>query len=113
LELSGPAAFGIATSISRLLAPEPRAPPSSALLISAPSLPAAEREKEALRALGADVVELPRALPEVALEAAQTQPTLHFDAPRAGRRNSTPRSAAASLSSAPITPRATRRASSW
>ncbi|HEX9578713.1 MAG TPA: CHAT domain-containing protein, partial [Myxococcales bacterium] len=79
VELSGRFAVGLATSLTRLIAPEP-APPRSALLVSSPSLPGMNREKEALRAMGASVVDLPgaRALPESVLEQSRSQPLLHF-----------------------------------
>ena len=84
-----PAATGIATTLTRLLAPEPRSPPRSALFVTAETrgdvaavataLPGAERERAALAKLSA-TTELSgeRATPEEALRLAPGAALLHF-----------------------------------
>lgn len=84
-----PSATGIATTLTRLLAPEPQSPPRSALFVTAETrgdvaavataLPGAERERAALSKLSA-TTELSgeRATPEEALRLAPGSALLHF-----------------------------------
>jgi len=83
-------ATGIATSLTRLLAREPREVPQSALFVSAQTsgdiaavatpLPGAEAERAALFRLGVKVEALSgeRATPELALQLSARHPLLHF-----------------------------------
>lgn len=84
-----PQATGIATSLTRLLAPEPRSPPRSALFVTAETrgevaavagaLPGAEREQAALSKLAATTaLSGERATPEEALRLAPDFALLHF-----------------------------------